>query len=705
MHWSALERFRDRGIAKLANLRLAAASGLDVPPTRWAMAVDLVRGERIDRPAGAEFVGPLVVRSASPTEDTVASSNAGRFLSLVVPESSDFGGAVRRVVAALPRSADGRPRGAVFVQPFVSAPRAGVTFFDGFYFEETSAGGDNQDLTAGRDRGAVELGHLGRDDPRSVWLRAVHRVFAGTLDLEWAEPEPGRRVLLQARPALFAVRRNPTLSLANHKEVFGDPPCPWLTGAILDAGKTVLRHVAAVEPAVTTWAEDYAVEVAERPWMNFSVFFRLMDHWGLPRTQFTEGVGGFADGPGDDRFDMPRFRRKFITMARMAVYNYLTIARMPAGLRALDRSLARARDLAELHHATVEGMDLSIRTNIALMQVLSVASRLRRRLGMDGAARVLTGPMMERFAELSSLPTIHDRWAGLDAWLADYGHRGPLESDLSRPRFRELREALRSDLARAPESPSRAATRPAARRMSAFKRFFFLADEWREWFRDRLMRRWETLRARMLEQAESAVAAGHLARVDDVFYLRGEDLAADPSTWRARVGERRRRVAQARGLDLPTTAPRDAIEAAARSSTARLGPSPGRWTGIGLGSTPVVGRAVRARDVTELLDGRVLPESAILVAPCLEPSWAVLFPRFAGVVAELGGEMSHAAILLREAGISAVVNAAGVHRDVDDDRLLRLDPARGEIVALEPAMRGASPTARTAAAALFHKTG
>ena len=93
----------------------------------------------------------------------------------------------------------------------------------------------------------------------------------------------------------------------------------------------------------------------------------------------------------------------------------------------------------------------------------------------------------------------------------------------------------------------------------------------------------------------------------------------------------------------------------------------------------MVGTAVRRAHLADLLDGRPLPIAPILVAPTLEPSWAVVFPKFAAVVVELGGELSHASILLREAGIPAVINARGAFRSIADGDILRVDPAAGVV--------------------------
>jgi phosphoenolpyruvate-protein kinase (PTS system EI component) len=62
----------------------------------------------------------------------------------------------------------------------------------------------------------------------------------------------------------------------------------------------------------------------------------------------------------------------------------------------------------------------------------------------------------------------------------------------------------------------------------------------------------------------------------------------------------------------------------------------------------------------------------------------VVFPRVGGVVAEVGGEMSHASILLREAGRPAVVNCTGIFRRVRTGDRLRLDGARGAVEILTP---------------------
>ena len=84
-----------------------------------------------------------------------------------------------------------------------------------------------------------------------------------------------------------------------------------------------------------------------------------------------------------------------------------------------------------------------------------------------------------------------------------------------------------------------------------------------------------------------------------------------------------------------------------------------QFPGIGLGTKVVTGTVVRPQTIDEVLRRKSWPESAILVVEAIEPSWALVFPRFDAVVSELGGELSHAAILLREAEVPSVINASG----------------------------------------------
>lgn len=683
--WHPLAACRDAGIPKVFNLRRAEKAGLRIPATYWAPGEGLEPRDAREFPDLDGLTLPCIVRSASRSEDTRITSNAGQFASVVVRDARAFPRAVGEVLDSL-RDPSGTPRGAVFVQPLVEATRAGVTFFDGFYFEETSSKGGNAALTSGLDRGTVVRGHLGRGDARSRFLAEVHRHFGGDLDIEWAipasGPDRGEWVVLQVRPALFPVRRCETLSLANHKEIVGDLPSPWMAGVLAEVRHPVLRRYAHIEPAMRAWREPYAVEVAERAWLNFSAFYRMMDAWGLPRAMVTEGLGGAPDGPEDEAILPGRLARSLPKLARVAMANFAVWGAIAAGLRRLDREIAGARTLGDLQRVNVRAFEFSVETNFAIMSVLAVAGKLRRLLGVTRSARVITQEMMAEYAEIAARAECADRLAGLDAWLARYGHRGPLESDPRNPRFAEMRPQLRSALERGPSAPPKPAERPGL--LARLLHPLFLADELRETYRDRLMIRWKRLRERILEEAGKAVAAGHLDDPDDAFFLRSGDLIAPPGTWRERVADRKLRRRRAESLVLPTTGRRDRLEALVSGcEPVEAGGETACFAGIGLGAGVVEGTVVLGRSVAEILGRGDVPESPVLVAETLEPSWAVVFPRFAAVVADLGGELSHAAILLREAAIPSVVNARGVARGLRDGDRVRVDAGRGTVARAE----------------------
>jgi len=144
-----------------------------------------------------------------------------------------------------------------------------------------------------------------------------------------------------------------------------------------------------------------------------------------------------------------------------------------------------------------------------------------------------------------------------------------------------------------------------------------------------------------------------------------------------------------KGIDFPVTASRDEILALTQHAELPQTPANGRhiFRGVPLNPAVVEGRALRANGLVSLLSEiRQHPETiapdTILVVPALEPSWAVVFPRVAGVVCEVGGELSHASILLRECRKPAIVSCAGICRSVHTGARLRLDGGRGVVALL-----------------------
>lgn len=75
---------------------------------------------------------------------------------------------------------------------------------------------------------------------------------------------------------------------------------------------------------------------------------------------------------------------------------------------------------------------------------------------------------------------------------------------------------------------------------------------------------------------------------------------------------------------------------------------------------------------------RVMPGD-IIICPSTDPSWTPLLQRAAGVVAERGGMLAHAAIVAREHGIPAVLGVADATTRVTDGATLTIDGHLGTI--------------------------
>ena len=78
-----------------------------------------------------------------------------------------------------------------------------------------------------------------------------------------------------------------------------------------------------------------------------------------------------------------------------------------------------------------------------------------------------------------------------------------------------------------------------------------------------------------------------------------------------------------------------------------------------------------------------LREGEILVAPLTAPSWAPVFGKIAATVTDVGGIMSHAAIVCREYGLPAVTGTAFGTRTIKTGQRLRVDGNTGTVTVLD----------------------
>ncbi|HEY3343751.1 MAG TPA: PEP/pyruvate-binding domain-containing protein [Anaerolineaceae bacterium] len=111
--------------------------------------------------------------------------------------------------------------------------------------------------------------------------------------------------------------------------------------------------------------------------------------------------------------------------------------------------------------------------------------------------------------------------------------------------------------------------------------------------------------------------------------------------------------------------------------------APANTDGMLTGS-PVSAGMVEGR-VRVVLDPRHadLQRGEILVCPGTDPSWTPLFLTAGGLVMEVGGMMTHGAVVAREYGIPAIVGVDQATQRLKTGQLIRIDGATGQIVLLE----------------------
>jgi pyruvate,water dikinase len=99
-----------------------------------------------------------------------------------------------------------------------------------------------------------------------------------------------------------------------------------------------------------------------------------------------------------------------------------------------------------------------------------------------------------------------------------------------------------------------------------------------------------------------------------------------------------------------------------------------------LAGTPVSTGVIegRARVVLKLEDAMV-EEGDILVTKFTDPGWTPLFISVKGLVTEVGGMMTHGAVIAREYGLPAVVGVNDATRLIQDGQRIRINGSEGYI--------------------------
>ena len=178
----------------------------------------------------------------------------------------------------------------------------------------------------------------------------------------------------------------------------------------------------------------------------------------------------------------------------------------------------------------------------------------------------------------------------------------------------------------------------------------------------------------IMVEAARLVEQGALDRAEDVFYLSLDELTAAVTTGRVdrdKIAALQENYTEYAKLKVPRVLTSEG-ETIFGSYVPRDLPAGA------LAGTPVSAGVVegRARIVNKLEEAN-LEKGDILVAPFTDPGWTPLFVSASGLVTEVGGLMTHGAVVAREYGIPAVVGVDDATHKICDGQRIRVDGTLG----------------------------
>jgi phosphoenolpyruvate synthase/pyruvate phosphate dikinase len=311
-------------------------------------------------------------------------------------------------------------------------------------------------------------------------------------------------------------------------------------------------------------------------------------------------------------------------------------------------------------------------------------------------------------AELPALDGGREARDAIEAYLGQYGMRCVGEIDITRPRWSERpttllpvilanvknaepgaghkrfeqgrQQAARQEqelLARLRARPDGEPKAEEAKRLIDRIRTF---AGYREYPKYHMVSCYFVYKQALLNDADRLVQAGVLGDREDIFYLRFSEFRDVVRTNQADdelIRQRRDAFRSYQALTPPRVLTSDG-EAVA--GTYRRADVPaGALTGLPVSAGTVEGRARVILDLAEA----DLEAGDILVTAYTDPSWTPAFVTIKGLVTEVGGLMTHGAVIAREYGLPAVVGVQHATRLIRDGQRIRVRGTDGYIEILD----------------------
>lgn len=199
---------------------------------------------------------------------------------------------------------------------------------------------------------------------------------------------------------------------------------------------------------------------------------------------------------------------------------------------------------------------------------------------------------------------------------------------------------------------------------------------YREYPKYTMVSRYFVYKQALLKEAARLAAAGVIGDAEDVYFLSFEELHEAVRTRRVDrsiIDQRRADHESFEKLTPPRVITSDGEIIVGRYKRENLPPDV--IVGLPVSSGVTEGRA---RVVLDMNDAD-LEEGDILVTTFTDPGWTPLFVSIRGLVTEVGGLMTHGAVIAREYGLPAVVGVEQATRRIKDGQRIRLNGTDGYV--------------------------
>lgn len=203
---------------------------------------------------------------------------------------------------------------------------------------------------------------------------------------------------------------------------------------------------------------------------------------------------------------------------------------------------------------------------------------------------------------------------------------------------------------------------------------------YREYPKYDIVSRYFIYKQALLEEAARLEQKGVLRDREDIYYLTFGELRELVETQEARdtlIAERKALQQIYERLSPPRVITSEGEIVTGKYSRENL--PAGAIAGLPVSSGVTEGRA---RVIVDMKDAD-LEEGDILVTTFTDPSWTPLFVSARGLVTEVGGLMTHGAVIAREYGLPAVVGVENATRLIRDGQRIRVNGTEGFVEILQ----------------------